>query len=425
MNENIITLESMGQAAKAASQQLSVLTTDEKNTALHVIADELEAQASTVLAQNMLDIADAKAKGLSEALCDRLLLTEQRIAALVADTRRVADLPDPVGTDIESRMLPNGIRLSKRRIPIGVLGVIYEARPNVTIDIATLSLKTGNAVILRGGSETLHSNLALVRVIQVASQLAGIPAGAIQYIENPDRALVAELLRLDRYVDMIIPRGGAALHKLCKEQSSIPVITGGIGICHLYVDESADLNRAVDIVENSKVQRPSVCNALDTLLVHRAVAPTFLPAVANRLVQRNVELRVDEDALTILREQNVEGKIVPAGPDDFDQEWLSLILGIKIVDGLDDAIVHIQAHSSEHTESILTNTLAHATRFVNEIQSAAVFVNASTRFNDGGQFGLGAEVAISTQKLHARGPMGLEELTTYKWVGIGDGHIRT
>ena len=424
MSMNIVTLESMGQAAKRASRQLSVLTTDQKNMALQIIADELEAQADTVLAQNALDIADARTKGLSEALCDRLLLTEQRMATLAADTRNVAGLPDPVGADIEARVLPNGIRLSKRRIPIGVLGVIYEARPNVTIDIATLSLKTGNAVILRGGSETLRSNLALVRVIQAASQRAGMPAGAIQYIDNPDRALIAELLRLDRYVDMLIPRGGAALHKLCKEQSSIPVITGGIGICHLFVDESADLERAVAIIENSKVKRPGVCNALDTLLIHRAVAPTFLPAIARHLTQQNVELHVDDEAFAIVRDQGLSENIVAAGPEDFDREWLSLVLSIKIVTGLDEAIAHIQEHSSEHTESILTNTLGHANRFVREIQSSAVFVNASTYFNDGGQFGLGAEVAISTQKLHARGPMGLEELTTYKWVGIGDGQIR-
>lgn len=420
----IATLAEMGQAAKTASRQLRVLTTGQKNTALQVIADELEAQTGTVLEQNALDIADGKANGLSEALLDRLLLTEQRIAGLAADTRRVADLPDPVGTDIESRVLPNGMRLCKRRIPIGVLGVIYEARPNVTVDIATLSLKTGNAVILRGGRETLRSNLALVRIIQVASQLAGIPAGAVQYIEDPDRALIAQLLRLDTYVDMIIPRGGTALHRLCKEQSTIPVITGGIGICHLFVDESADLKRAVDIVENSKVQRPSVCNALDTLLVHQAVASEFLPEVAARLIQDHVELRADPKALDILQTHGYGAHVKPAEPDDFDQEWLALILSIKVVDGLDEAIAHIHAHSSEHTESILTTTLAHATRFINEIPSSAVFVNASTRFNDGGQFGLGAEVAISTQKLHARGPMGLEELTTYKWIGIGDGHIR-
>jgi glutamate-5-semialdehyde dehydrogenase len=321
-------------------------------------------------------------------------------------------------------MLPNGIRLSKRRTPIGVVGVIYEARPNVTIDIATLCLKTGNAVILRGGSETLRSNLALVNVIQTALERIGIPKTAVQYIDTPDRTLVTQLLRLDQYVDMIVPRGGAGLHQLCKEQSTIPVITGGIGICHTYVDESADLERAVDIVENAKVQRPSVCNALDTVLVHRSVAQEFLPKVAHRLAQSKVELRAEESALDILQKSGYGGITVPANPDDFDQEWLALILGIKVVDNLDEAIVHIQQHSTEHTDSILTNNLAHATRFVNEVNSAAVFVNASTRFTDGSQFGLGAEVAISTQKLHARGPMGLEELTTYKWIGIGDGHIR-
>ncbi|MDY0094937.1 MAG: glutamate-5-semialdehyde dehydrogenase [Candidatus Vecturithrix sp.] len=414
----------MGQAAQIASRQLSTLATVQKNTALLSIADELETQASLVLEQNALDIQTAKEKGLSAALLDRLLLNEQRLVGLAADTRRVAELPDPVGKDIESRVLPNGIRLSKRRIPIGVIGVIYEARPNVTIDIATLCLKTGNAVILRGGSETLRSNLALVHVVQTALQREQLPQTAVQYIEDPARECVARLLRLDRYVDMIIPRGGAGLHKLCREQSTIPVITGGIGICHLYVDESADLERAVDIVENAKVQRPSVCNALDTLLVHQAVAPQFLPPLAARLAQSSVELRADAQAFTILQNSRHGATVAPAGPDDFDREWLALILGIKVVAGIDDAIAHIQQHSSGHTECILTNNLALANRFVHEIHSAAVFVNASTRFNDGGQFGLGAEVAISTQKLHARGPMGLEELTTYKWVGIGDGQIR-
>jgi len=414
----------MGQAAKAVSRQLGVLTTIQKNTALLAIADELETQVNIVLEHNALDIKDGEDKGLSEALLDRLLLTEKRIAGLAADTRRIADLPDPVGKEIEGRVLPNGIRLSKRRVPIGVLGVIYEARPNVTVDIATLCLKTGNAVILRGGSETLRSNMALVNVIQAALERVDIPKTTVQYISNPDRSLVTQLLRLDKHVDMIVPRGGAGLHQLCKEQSTIPVITGGIGICHIYVDESTDLIRAVDIVENSKVQRPSVCNALDTLLVNRNVAPVFLPEVATRLLQHNVELRVDEKTLDILQANEYGDKVIQAGPDDFDQEWLALILGIKVVDGLDEAIAHIQQHSTEHTDSILTNNLAHAKRFVDEVNSAAVFVNASTRFTDGGQFGLGAEVAISTQKLHARGPMGLEELTTYKWIGIGDGHIR-
>ena len=414
----------IGKAAKAASRQLAALTTAQKNAALLAIADELEANASAILAQNALDIADGAAKGLSEAILDRLLLNEKRIAGLAADTRKIVDLRDPVGAEFDSRVLPNGLRLSKRRIPIGVVGVIYEARPNVTIDVATLCLKTGNATILRGGSETLRSNIALVNAIQAALKRANLPVAAAQYIDNPDRALVTQFLKLDQYVDMIVPRGGAALHRLCREQSTIPVITGGMGVGHVYVDATADLTRAVDIIENSKAQRPSACNALDTLLVHQSVAAELLPKVAERLAKSKVALKADERALPILRQAGFGDMTTPAGADDFSQEWLALTLGVKIVDTLDEAIAHIQDHSLEHTDSILTNTLAHATRFVNEVNSAAVFVNASTRLNDGGEFGLGAEVAISTQKLHARGPMGLEELTTYKWVGYGDGQIR-
>ncbi len=418
-----INLEKIGQAGKTASRKLATLTTTQKNAALFAIAKQLEGQAAVILAQNAQDIKDGRAKGLGNTLLDRLLLTEARIGKLAADTRKIAALPDPVGVEIEGRLLPNGIRLSRRRTPIGVLGVIYEARPNVTIDIATLCLKTGNAVILRGGSETLRSNIALVKVIQTALKQVHVPIQAVQYISNPDRALVVQLLRLDRYVDMIIPRGGAGLHKLCREKSTIPVITGGLGICHLYVDDSADLVKSVDVIENAKVQRPSVCNALDTLLVHRDVAAVFLPQVAQRLAQHGVELRALGEAYTILKGQN-DLKVIEAGVNDFDQEWLSLILGIKIVDNLEQAITHIQNHSTSHSDGILTNNWHNATRFVNEIDSSAVFVNASTRFNDGGEFGLGAEVAISTQKLHARGPMGLEELTTYKWVVLGDMHIR-
>lgn len=420
----MIDLIQMGQAARTASRQLAILPTRRKNAALHAIADGLTGQAERILAQNALDIADGRARGLSDALLDRLLLNEQRLAALAADTRKVAALPDPVGVELDGRVLPNGMRLCKRRIPIGVIGVIYEARPNVTVDVATLCLKTGNATILRGGSETLRSNLALTAVIQDALTASDLPPAAVQTLADPDRALVTGLLRLDKYVDMIIPRGGASLHRLCREQATIPVITGGMGICHVFVDASADLARAVAIVENAKVQRPSVCNALDTVLVHRNVAPAFLPPMAERLARSGVELRATPDALAILEAAGAPAKIVPAGPDDFDTEWLALILGVKIVDTLAEAIVHIQEHSTEHSDSILTNDLANARRFVDEINSAAVFVNASTRFNDGGQFGLGAEVAVSTQKLHARGPMGLEELTTYKWVGVGDGHVR-
>ena len=419
-----VDLTAMGQAARAASRVLATLTTAQKNAALAAIAQEIETQAELILAANAQDLTDARAKGLSDALLDRLMLNEKRVNALAEDTRKIIDLPDPVGSELESRMLPNGLRLSRRRIPIGVLGVIYEARPNVTIEIATLSLKTGNAVILRGGRETLRSNLALLQAIHTALTKVGVPTAAIQYIANPDRALITQLLRLDQYVDMIIPRGGAALHKLCKEQSTIPVITGGMGVCHLYVDSNADLERSLDVIENAKVQRPSVCNALDTILVNESIAARFLPQVAARMGQQGVELRADERALAILAEDRGGANIVAAGPEDFDQEWMALILGVKVVNNLDEAITHIQTHSTEHSDGILTNDWNNATRFINEINSSAVFVNASTRFNDGGQFGLGAEVAVSTQKLHARGPMGLEELTTYKWVCLGDFHIR-
>ena len=417
-------LTTLGKKARAASRALGVLSTSQKNQALLAIADALDAQASRVLSENQLDIEDGRRKGLSEAILDRLLLDERRIAALASDIRRVVELPDPVGKDIESRLLENGMRVIKRRIPLGVVGVIYEARPNVTIDIAALCLKTGNAAILRGGSETLRSNLALVRVIQEALAASDVSPAAVQYIENPDRSLVTQMLRLDGFIDVIIPRGGAGLHRLCKEQSSIPVITGGIGICHVYVDEHCDLERGVDIVENAKVQRPSVCNALDTVLVHRSAATAFLPLMAERLNRYPVELKATEEALQILNDAGLADHAVTAGPEDFDQEWMSLVLGIKIVDSMDEAIEHIHEHSMDHSDAILTNDWARAGRFVDAVNSSAVFVNASTRFNDGGQFGLGAEVAVSTQKLHARGPMGLEELTTYKWIGLGDGHIR-
>lgn len=416
-------LTSMGQAAQAASRRLATLTTEQKNRALHAIATQLETESAYILGQNALDIADGRAQNLSEALLDRLLLTPERLAALAADARKVADLADPVGTEFDGRLLPNGLRLSRRRIPLGVVGVIYEARPNVTIDIATLCLKTGNAAILRGGKETLRSNIALVQLIQQALAAVGVPATAVQYVADPDRQRVAELLRLDAYIDVIIPRGGHALHTLCKEVATIPVITGGIGICHIFVDESAQLAQAVAIVENAKVQRPSVCNALDTVLVHPAIAEMFLPELAACLAQHGVELRADGRALPILQPHSHGLVITPATPEDFDTEWMGLVLAVKVCE-LDEAITHIQDHSLNHSDAILTTNWDNATRFINEVNSSAVFVNASTRFNDGGQFGLGAEVAVSTQKLHARGPMGLAELTTYKWICLGDGHTR-
>lgn len=408
----------MGKAAQQAAFELATADTKQKNQALAIIADELEANRDAILAANAQDIAAAKASGMSDALVDRLLLNEERLSGIANDVRNVIGLHDPVGAELDSKVLENGMRLSRRRVPLGVVGVIYEARPNVTIDIAALCLKTGNASILRGGRETFHSNMALVKVIQTALEKAGLQAASVQYIEKPDRELVSQLLKMDQYVDMIIPRGGAGLHKICKENSTIPVIIGGFGISHVYVDDSADQARSLDVVENAKVQRPSACNALDTLLVHEAVAEAFLPRLAERLNQSNVTFVADETSLALL-----EGKAAalrPVAEGDFDTEWLSFTLGVKVVRDVDEAIAHMRKHNASHSDAILTNSLQAAERFVNAAGSAAVYVNASTRFTDGAQFGLGAEVAVSTQKLHARGPMGLEELTSYKWVGVAD-----
>ncbi|UTM58032.1 glutamate-5-semialdehyde dehydrogenase [Photobacterium sp. CCB-ST2H9] len=411
-------LQAMGQAAKQAAFTLATTATAQKNQALAFIADELEARQAEILAANEKDLAAARESGMSEALLDRLMLNAPRLGAIAGDVRNVIGLPDPVGAELDSRVLENGMRLSRRRVPLGVVGVIYEARPNVTIDIAALCLKTGNASILRGGRETFHSNMALVSVIQQALEKAGLPAAAVQYIAKPDRELVSELLTMDQYVDMIIPRGGAGLHKMCKEKSTIPVIIGGFGISHTFVDQSADLIRALDVVENAKVQRPSACNALDTLLVHEAVAPEFLPKLAARMNQNKVTLVAEAQAMTLLKDHADQVRAAQEG--DFDTEWLSYTLGVKIVPDVDAAIQHMHAHNASHSDAILTNDLMSAERFINAAGSAAVYVNASTRFTDGAQFGLGAEVAVSTQKLHARGPMGLEELTSYKWVGQAD-----
>jgi glutamate-5-semialdehyde dehydrogenase len=319
---------------------------------------------------------------------------------------------------------PSGLKLWKQRVPVGVLGVIYESRPNVTVDVAGLAVKTGNAVILRGGSETLNSNRALVASVHRALRGAGLPEDAVLFVDDADRARVTELLALDEYVDMIIPRGGAGLHRFCREHSRIPVITGGVGICHLYVEESADLARSLEVIHNAKTKRPSVCNALDTVLVHRPVAAKFLPMLVHRLEGDGVTFRAHASAIPFLGSP-LPASVHKAGPEDFDTEWMALILGVKVVDSLEEAIEHIAAHSQNHSDGILTGNPELAARFIAEVDSAAVYVNASTHFTDGAQFGLGAEVAISTQRLHARGPMGLRELTTYKWVGQGDYLIRT
>lgn len=419
----MIDLTDMGQRARAAALHLARATTEQKNAALRAMADALEANAESILDANRLDLEDGRASGLSAALLDRLDL-QNRLAGIAADVRGVAGLPDPVGQTFDARTLENGLQVSKRRVPLGVLGVIYEARPNVTVDVAALALKSGNAVILRGGSETLRSNLALVAALRQAMTAHGFPTDAFQYIENTDRKYVGELLKLHHYVDMIIPRGGSALHTFCRENSSIPVITGGIGICHLYVDETADQDAALKIVHNAKTQRPSVCNALDTLLVHRQIAADFLPRVVEYLGSAGVIFRAEPRALAAVNGRAYDPRVALAGPDDFDTEWLALVLGLKVVDSLDEAIEHIRRHSTQHSDGILTQNNEAAERFLAEVDSAAVYVNASTRFTDGGALGLGAEIAVSTQRLHARGPMALEELTTYKWVVVGAGHVR-
>ncbi|MEZ8251891.1 glutamate-5-semialdehyde dehydrogenase [Vibrio splendidus] len=413
-------LTNMGIAAKDAAFHLATASTAQKNEALAIIADELQANAATILEANAKDIELGREAGLTDALLDRLLLNEERLTSIANDVRNVISLNDPVGSEMDSKVLENGMSLSRRRVPLGVVGVIYEARPNVTIDIAALCLKTGNASILRGGKETFFSNMELVKVIQSALEKAELPAASVQYIEKPDRELVSQLLKLDDYVDMIIPRGGAGLHKMCKENSTIPVIIGGFGISHIFVDESADLEKSVDVVENSKVQRPSACNSLDTLLVHEAVAEAFLAQLTQRLAGK-VTLVADASAKSLLagfedQRDAVEG--------DFDTEWLSYTLGVKVVADVAEAIDHMRVHNASHSDAIMTNSLESSERFINSVGSAAVYVNASTRFTDGAQFGLGAEVAVSTQKLHARGPMGLEELTSYKWVGKANYLIR-
>jgi glutamate-5-semialdehyde dehydrogenase len=415
-----IDMIAMGRRAKAAARQLAQATSEQKAALLNAIADALDANADDILAANRADLTDGRASGLSAALLDRLDL-QKRLAGVAADVRKVAMLPDPVGVEFDASTLENGLQVKKRRTPMGVLGVIYEARPNVTVDVAALALATGNAIILRGGKETLRSNIALVNVLRETIEAHGFPADSVQYIESTDRKYVGELLKMHQYVDMIIPRGGNGLHTFCRENSTIPVITGGIGICHLYVDATAKLDDALAIIHNAKTQRPSVCNSLDTLLVHPDVAGEFLPRVVEHLGKDGVTFKADSAAYDIIGDDE---RVERAADGDFDTEWLSLVLGIRVVDSLDAAMDHIRVHSTFHSDGILTQNMADAERFLNEIDSAAVYVNASTRFTDGSVLGLGAEVAISTQKMHARGPMALEELTTYKWIIIGDGHVR-
>ncbi len=416
-------LEEKGKAAKAASRKLAFLPTEIKNKALLSIADSLIAKQNEILSANSQDYKESEASDMSAAMLDRLMLNPSRLEAMAQDVRIVAALPDPVGEVIEERTLPNGLQLSKKRVPLGVIGAIYESRPNVTVDISVLCLKSGNAIILRGGKEALRSNLALAKVVQEAAYKAGVPQGAVQIIESTDRTLVDYMLKMKDTIDLIIPRGGAGLIRSVAENAAMPVVTGGVGVCHTYVDKSADLNKAVAIAYNAKVQRPTVCNALDTLLVHVEIAPRYLPLIAQEWAKAGVEMHCDKRALSILG-PIPSLKLVPAKAGDWGKEFLALIAAIKIADSLDEALEHIAHYGSGHSEAIIAEDKSAATRFLNEVDAACVYANASTRFTDGGQFGLGAEIGISTQKFHARGPMALRELTSYKWVVIGDGHVR-
>jgi glutamate-5-semialdehyde dehydrogenase len=423
MQSAITELEEKGKAAKAASRKLASLPTETKNKALLGIADALEARQNEILAASSQDYKESEASGMGAAMLDRLMLNPSRLESIANDVRTVAALADPVGETIEERTLPNGLHLSKKRVPLGVIGAIYESRPNVTVDISVLCLKSGNAVILRGGKEALRSNLALAKVVQETAYKAGVPQGAVQIIESTDRALVDYMLKMKGTIDLIIPRGGTSLIKSVAENAAMPVLTGGIGVCHTYVDKSADLNKAVAIAYNAKVQRPTVCNALDTLLVHAEIAPRYLPLVAQEWTRAGVEMHCDKRASAILK-PIASLKPIPAEADDWGKEFLALIAAIKVVDSLDEALEHIEHYGSGHSEAIVAEDKSAATRFLNEVDAACVYANASTRFTDGSQFGLGAEIGISTQKFHARGPMALRELTSYKWLIVGDGQVR-
>ena len=423
MQPSVAELEEKGRAAKAASRKLAFLSTEIKNKALVSTAEALIDKSDDILAANKIDYQEAKASGMSEAMLDRLLLSPSRLEGMAQDVKTVATLPDPVGEEFETRTLQNGLEIGKRRVPLGVIGAIYESRPNVTIDILSLCLKSGNAVILRGGKEAMNSNRALAKVAQEACDQAGVPRGVIQLIESTERTLVNQMLKMKGIIDLMIPRGGAGLIRLVSENAAMPVITGGIGVSHTYVDKSADMNKAVAIAYNAKVQRPTVCNALDCILIHNHIAGAYLPAIAREWAKAGVEMHCDERATAILKSIPAL-KLVPATDEDWGKEYLSLKAAVKVVDSLDEALEHIKKYGSGHSEAIVTEDRSAATRFLTEVDAACVYANASTRFTDGSQFGLGAEIGISTQKFHARGPMALKELTSYKWIIQGTGQVR-
>lgn len=420
---NVAEIKALGARARVGSRALAKASTHVKNVALGYIADALVENTDRIVEANLEDYRGARDAGASSAILDRLLLDAGRIKGMADGVRGIAALPDPIGQTLEGRVLPNGLRIAKRRVPLGVIGTIYESRPDVTIDIAALCMKSGNAVILRGGKEAFNSNSLLASLVRDKIEKAGIPRDAVHFIESTDRALVGQMLGMKEHIDLMIPRGGAALVRRVGAEATMPAITGGIGVCHTFVDRSADVDMAVDIAVNAKISRPYVCNALDTLLVDSVIAPEFLPKVASKLGEAGVELHCDARALSILGPSSGPA-ILLATDDDWGMEFLSLTAAVKVVDSLDEALKHIETYTSGHTEAIVTEDYSSASRFQDEVDASVVMVNASTRFNDGGQFGMGAEVGISTDKFHARGPLGLNELTSYKWTMQGTGQIR-
>jgi len=411
-------LVQMGEKAVAAKYVLQGLTTEEKNRALLLIADKLIAETEALLTANAVDIAAGEAAGMHPGMVDRLRLTKERVAAMAEGLRQISELPDPIGEVMETFERQNGLKIEKRRVPMGVIGIIYESRPNVTVDAFGLCFKTGNAVILKGGSDAIHSNIAITKVVREALLEADVTEDAIQLIETTDRAVTAEFMKMNAYIDVLIPRGGAGLIRSVVENSTIPVIETGTGNCHIYVDKTADLTMAVNIVVNAKTQRIGVCNACESLVVHEDIRETFLPALADALKAYNVEMRGDDMVREVLAD------CVPATEDDYAKEYLDYILSMKTVTSVEEAIAHINKYNTKHSEAIITEDMAVAEQFLNGVDAACVYVNASTRFTDGFEFGFGAEIGISTQKLHARGPMGLKELTSYKYTIRGNGQVR-
>jgi len=415
-------MSDVGHAARDASRAIGRASTAQKNQALSAIADRITEQADVLKKANVLDLTSGKEKGLDAALLDRLELTSERIDSMAEGLRQIATLPDPIGVISDLAYRPSGIQVGKMRVPLGVIGIIYESRPNVTADAAGLCLKSGNAVILRGGSEAIHSNQAIALCIKHGLEVAGLPATAVQVIETTDRAAVGELLRMKESVDVIIPRGGKSLIERISNESEVPVIKHLDGICHVYIDDDADKEKALSVAFNSKTQRYGTCNTMETLLLAESVAADILPDLATMYVDKGVELRACEQTLSLLQASNIE--VNAAVEDDWSTEYLAPILSIKMVQGIDAAISHINQYSSQHTESIVTENYTKSRQFLREVDSSSVMVNASTRFADGFEYGLGAEIGISTDKLHARGPVGLEGLTSQKYIVLGDGHIR-